>query len=481
MRVLVLLAVAAVGLVSAHVASADAVYHSEHMELKPVAGAPLRSGFVQNIHANGPKVYARERYVLNGSSRERGIRGAAARAPVRGDTCSNAPVLFAATRLADERRGERLGAAGDQAGGRSSGGAERNPRRALGGLAGRNARVPDRVHLGDLGLGGQEMKSVRKSLSRRAVRTLLAMTTLVGALALAPEAFAEVGDSAVGAGTVTYFNPSSFSFEAEGGPDPTSATGTMEWTATNESGQATTRKAAVKCLRIVDENRAVISGVITFDNGPVTGWIGETATFWVEDSGLPGGGADKIAALFLARTGTDGQPLGYTSEVCLYWSPNREPAAIETGEIVVMEAPPPVVDKDADGAPRHGDNCPTASNPDQRDSDKDTLGDACDPDDDNDGVADASDNCALVPNADQANLDRDVLGDACDSTDDRTAEQQVADLIAQLQSNSVRDRAAATWRSSLPSEPRSPPATQPRLATSSTRSRTKCVRRRARS
>lgn len=50
------------------VASADAVYHSQHIALAPVAGAPLRSGFVENIHADGPRVYAMERYVLNGAA-----------------------------------------------------------------------------------------------------------------------------------------------------------------------------------------------------------------------------------------------------------------------------------------------------------------------------------------------------------------------------------------------------------------------------
>jgi hypothetical protein len=34
----------------------------------PVGDAPLRSGFVENIHVNGPKIYARELYVLNGAS-----------------------------------------------------------------------------------------------------------------------------------------------------------------------------------------------------------------------------------------------------------------------------------------------------------------------------------------------------------------------------------------------------------------------------
>jgi hypothetical protein len=48
-------------------AGADRVYHSEHMTLTPVDTAPLRSGFVQNVHANGPNVYAHEIYVLSGA------------------------------------------------------------------------------------------------------------------------------------------------------------------------------------------------------------------------------------------------------------------------------------------------------------------------------------------------------------------------------------------------------------------------------
>ena len=49
-------------------ASADSVYHTQHMELEAVGGAPLRSGFVQNIKANGPTIYAHEVYVLSGAS-----------------------------------------------------------------------------------------------------------------------------------------------------------------------------------------------------------------------------------------------------------------------------------------------------------------------------------------------------------------------------------------------------------------------------
>jgi len=48
-------------------AGADSTYHTGHIALSPIGGAPLRSGFVQNIHANGPNVYAHEIYQLNGA------------------------------------------------------------------------------------------------------------------------------------------------------------------------------------------------------------------------------------------------------------------------------------------------------------------------------------------------------------------------------------------------------------------------------
>lgn len=50
------------------IASADRVYHSEHIDFNPVGAQPLQSGFVENIHANGPQVYAVEQYVLNGAA-----------------------------------------------------------------------------------------------------------------------------------------------------------------------------------------------------------------------------------------------------------------------------------------------------------------------------------------------------------------------------------------------------------------------------
>lgn len=48
-------------------ASADRTFHTERYELNSVAGAPLRSGFVIDIHAQGPRIYAQERYHLSGA------------------------------------------------------------------------------------------------------------------------------------------------------------------------------------------------------------------------------------------------------------------------------------------------------------------------------------------------------------------------------------------------------------------------------
>jgi syndecan 4 len=58
------------------------------------------------------------------------------------------------------------------------------------------------------------------------------------------------------------------------------------------------------------------------------------------------------------------------------------------------------------GIPNHLDNCPKKRNPDQRDSDRDGLGDVCD-------------NCPYITNSNQVDSDNDLVGDACDSDIDR--------------------------------------------------------------
>jgi hypothetical protein len=75
-------------------------------------------------------------------------------------------------------------------------------------------------------------------------------------------------------------------------------------------------------------------------------------------------------------------------------------------------------DSDGDGVADATDNCPQISNPNQVDTDKDGIGDACETphliDSDGDGVDDEFDNCPYIANADQQDTDKDDIGDACE-------------------------------------------------------------------
>lgn len=71
-------------------------------------------------------------------------------------------------------------------------------------------------------------------------------------------------------------------------------------------------------------------------------------------------------------------------------------------------------DLDGDGVADAMDNCPEVPNADQKNTDGDADGDACDGDDDGDGRFDEDDNCPLVKNVDQKDSNGDGVGDACE-------------------------------------------------------------------
>lgn len=84
--------------VGAMSALADGTYHSGHYALAPLAGAPLRSGFVENIHPNGPNIYAHEQYVVNGAQPNTDYQVELSIFP--GDlTCSTTPLFTMTTAM----------------------------------------------------------------------------------------------------------------------------------------------------------------------------------------------------------------------------------------------------------------------------------------------------------------------------------------------------------------------------------------------
>lgn len=100
-------------------------------------------------------------------------------------------------------------------------------------------------------------------------------------------------------------------------------------------------------------------------------------------------------------------------------------------------APPPegatdTADDDEDGVYNSRDNCPARlpkenKNPDQKDTDFDRKGDACDADDDNDGFIDGQDNCPIVANPTQTDRNGDGKGDLCDEDADSDGKKNFED------------------------------------------------------
>jgi hypothetical protein len=85
-------------------ATADRFYHSQHIALQPVGDSPLRSGFVQNIHANGSNVYGHEIYQVSGAMPNTTYQVTLLLYPLD-PSCSTAPVPVPTTQLRTNRAG----------------------------------------------------------------------------------------------------------------------------------------------------------------------------------------------------------------------------------------------------------------------------------------------------------------------------------------------------------------------------------------
>lgn len=79
-------------------------------------------------------------------------------------------------------------------------------------------------------------------------------------------------------------------------------------------------------------------------------------------------------------------------------------------------------DADGDSVPDLNDNCVSVANADQKDTDVNGRGDACE-DYDRDNIVNAKDNCPDIPNQDQLDTEADGIGDVCDNLDNRITER----------------------------------------------------------
>lgn len=96
-------------------------------------------------------------------------------------------------------------------------------------------------------------------------------------------------------------------------------------------------------------------------------------------------------------------------------------------------------DYDCDGRTNAKDSCPNTYSPQQKDTDKDGIGDVCDDDIDGDGVKNPvgivddngnidiakrtkeMDDCLFIVNPDQKDDNKDDIGDACENISDQLA------------------------------------------------------------
>jgi hypothetical protein len=104
---------------------------------------------------------------------------------------------------------------------------------------------------------------------------------------------------------------------------------------------------------------------------------------------IPVGGSRALMSVYLTRPAGDaGLNSAQADAAAISTNPERLFTGVSAaGQESILNWGS--IDGDGDGIGRPTDNCPAVANPDQRDTDGDGQGDACDTDDDGDGVPDA--------------------------------------------------------------------------------------------
>lgn len=117
-----------------------------------------------------------------------------------------------------------------------------------------------------------------------------------------------------------------------------------------------------------------VAGYVAFFQGSVP--IGDSQVISVRAGGVP----EEVYVDFVVPTGE----FNIRAEIRGTDPEDNNP----DNDAAITKLLTPVLDDDRDGVENDSDNCPSAKNSNQKNSDDDENGDACDSDDDNDGVTD---------------------------------------------------------------------------------------------